>query len=141
MDLLIEITVSDSCNKNCSYCFEKGAKPTEDAFDEWKPFILKACEDVAEKRFSDIDGIHLTFWGGEPFLRHDRMLDLIDATSRYDFVSYSVYTNGTLAEQTREFTRDARYRAVSRRFAAQVSYDGSPCNEKRRGYGFKDIRG
>jgi len=68
------------------------------------------------------------------------MLDLIGATSRYGFVSYHVYTNGTLKRETSAFVQDGRYKAVSGRFSAQVSYDGSPCNEKRRGYGFDDIR-
>ena len=68
------------------------------------------------------------------------MLDLIEITSRYPFVSYHVYTNATLETETRNFVDDGRFKSVSNRFSAQVSYDGSPCNEKRRGYGFDSIR-
>ena len=101
MNALVEITVSDSCNKNCSYCFEKrGSCSCGDKFDEWKPLILAACEDVNAGMPPGVDGIALTFWGGEPFIRYDRMLDLIDATSKYSFMTYHVYTNGTLAHET-----------------------------------------
>ena len=101
MNALVEITVSDSCNKNCSYCFEKrGSCSSGDKFSEWKPLILAACEDVDAGKFLGVDGIALTFWGGEPFIRYDRMLDLIDATSKYGFITYHVYTNGTLALET-----------------------------------------
>lgn len=141
MDALIEITVSDSCNKNCSYCFEKrGGRPGGGEFDRWKPLILAACDDVNAGKLPGVDGIALTFWGGEPFIRYDRILDLIDATSKYGFVSYHVYTNGTLERETNQFIQDSRYKEVANRFFAQISYDGSPCNEKRRGYGFNDIR-
>ena len=101
MNALVEITVSDSCNKNCSYCFEKrGSCSGGDKFGEWKPLILAACEDVNSGKLPGVDGIALTFWGGEPFIRYDRMLDLIDATSKYGFITYHVYTNGTLALET-----------------------------------------
>lgn len=102
---------------------------------------MSACEDVDAGKFPGVDGIALTFWGGEPFIRYDRMLDLIGVTSKYCFVTYHVYTNGTLVRETDLFTRDSRYKQAVDRFFAQISYDGSPCNEKRRGYGFDDIRG
>lgn len=117
MNALVEITVSDSCNKNCSYCFEKrGGRSCGDKFDEWKPLILAACEDVNAGKLPGVDGIALTFWGGEPFIRYDRMLDLIGVTSKYGFTTYHVYTNGTLAQETSSFVRDSRYKAVSDRF-------------------------
>ena len=74
MDRLIEITVTQRCNKSCSYCFERGCGRAGDAFDEWIPMVEKACADAGP------DGAQIAFWGGEPFLRHDRMLKLIDAT-------------------------------------------------------------
>lgn len=69
------------------------------------------------------------------------MLDLIGLTSKYGFVSYYVYTNGTLRRETESFINDSRFKDVAGRFFAQVSYDGSPCNERRRGYGIDEIRG
>ena len=55
MEALVEITVSDSCNKNCSYCFEKHVDCHVDRFDEWKSLILNACEDIQANKLSDID--------------------------------------------------------------------------------------
>lgn len=140
MEALVEITVSDRCNKNCSYCFEKHVDCHVDRFDEWKSLILNACEDIQANKLSDIDRLQLTFWGGEPFIRYDRMLDLIGATSKYGFVSYHVYTNGTLEDEIRNFANDDLFKNIADRFSVQVSYDGAPCNEKRRGYGFDSIR-
>lgn len=94
------------------------------------------CEDIDSGLASKYDGVQLTFWGGEPFLRPDRMLDLIRRTSKYGFVSYHVYTNGTLCDETAAFISDPAYKAVAGRFFVQVSYDGDPCNQLRRGYGF-----
>ena len=57
MNALVEITVSDRCNKNCSYCFENRADSCIDRFDEWKPLILKACEDIKAGKISGVDGL------------------------------------------------------------------------------------
>lgn len=141
MDLLVEITVTDGCNRNCSYCFEKNRKPGPDRFDEWKPVLAKLCRDFEAGAYPGRDRLLLTFWGGEPFLRSDRMLDVLDMTAGYGFVSYHVYTNATLKDQTESFVADPRFKAAAGRFSAQVSYDGSPLNERSRGYGFDDIRG
>jgi sulfatase maturation enzyme AslB (radical SAM superfamily) len=140
MDLLIEITISNECNKKCSYCFEKNNNSYNDIFDQWKPYIKNICEDIKNNKLPEYDKVILTFWGGEPFLRYDRMLDLIKLTSEYDFVSYHVYTNGTLKNEIQSFILNSEFKKVSSRFFVQISYDGLLSNKLHRGYSFDDIR-
>ena len=104
MRYLIETTLTDNCNKSCSYCFENHLPAKRcSSCQAWDGFITDFCEDVSKGHVPSCDGITIDFWGGEPFLETEKMLDLVAKTSKYKFVDYHVYTNGTLPDRISGF--------------------------------------
>ncbi|MBQ6735499.1 MAG: radical SAM protein [Lachnospiraceae bacterium] len=88
--LLLTIAITTSCNFDCSYCFEanhRGHIMDQQAEDRLMAFIKNYRADV----------IHLTWYGGEPLLAWDRIMQinrrLNDMGKRYDA---GMITNGYL---------------------------------------------
>ena len=45
------------------------------------------------------DSLTVSFWGGEPMMNLDFVCNVIEATSKYKFVRYHMYSNGTLEDE------------------------------------------
>lgn len=147
-NVFIEITTTDNCNCNCSYCFEGAhckTKPRDLAYEKLVLDRLgEFCEAFAAKHGIDsgindekFSGPYVTvsFWGGEPFMNEDFLESLVEKTSQYRFARYHVYSNGTLVDAYRKFIFSSCFTEdVASRFHVQLSYDGSPHNEVKRGY-------
>lgn len=132
-DVVIEFTTTQKCNCHCDYCFECG-EHHEMSHDEailQLKLIVDYCNqfDVSKYR-----RLVITFWGGEPFLNVDFMLDVINSTYTYDFVIYRAYTNGTQHENYLRLIELLMQLNIEYRFHVQLSYDGDPHHEKKRHY-------
>lgn len=140
-ELTIEISVSNSCNKRCKYCFEQKSgcldrKTGHYDEDRLLKLLVGKCEDVKNGQYSSLQ---ISFWGGEPFLNEDLMERIVQYTSPYGFVRYHVYTNGTVTDRTLKFLQSESILKIKDRMSIQVSYDGEPHNSLQRGYGYSEI--
>ncbi len=138
---MIEVSVSDSCNKRCKYCFENKSgcfSRKSKSYDEdlLLKLILDKCHDIENGEYT---GLTISFWGGEPFLNMRFMTRVIEHTLKYSFVRYHIYTNGTLVNEIENFSNVNSIRKNSERISIQVSYDGDQHNELMRGYGYQEI--
>lgn len=99
----VEITISDSCNKQCSYCFE-GSHCAGKIPEATKQLTLSRVVELC-REFDASHGEKLTFsfWGGEPFMDRPYMEETIASTMSWPFVRYHVYSNGTLVDEYRKF--------------------------------------
>lgn len=82
----LNISINNTCNNNCSYCFQSLYNNTA----EKKYISLEHYEKILTfLKDSPIE--HINILGGEPTL-HPQLLDIIDLTTKYDF-SYLLITN------------------------------------------------
>lgn len=98
--------------------------------------ILDKCHDIENGEYT---GLTMSFWGGEPFLNSGFVIRIIENTCAYPYVRYHIYTNGTLAKEIENFTKNAWVSKNTSRISIQVSYDGNFHNEQMRGYGYSEI--
>lgn len=135
----LEITVSGGCNKSCSYCFEHAKPSARDLEEEHRQLeiVKRLCREFDHKKFGRL---HLSFWGGEPLVNTEWLREILLSTTSYEFVDYSMFTNGTLHHKLRELIEDEVTRHAFRcgRFQVQVSYDGEPHHSLKRGYSFDE---
>ena len=92
------IALTSACNLNCAYCFESGAlrervrtmsEGTADSTVKWIAQFL---------RFVGTENIRIIFYGGEPTLAPQRMIQIVE-TTRHELettsrVSFGMYSNG-----------------------------------------------
>lgn len=118
----LALTVSQTCNLACGYCYASGGDFGGPATRMTWPVARQAVERL-------IGGaapgsiVRIAFMGGEPMVARDLIRDTVDyanrrAAARAVRVGYSLTTNGTLVTP-----RDAEFFA-RHRFAVTVSLDG-----------------
>lgn len=133
----VEVTITESCNRNCKYCFEGNYNRhhvrDEDEEDRQVKLIADFCANFPRDKF---DTLKIIFWGGEPMMNLDFVLKIVRATHQYDFVLYFVYTNGTMTKKWTEFLDSEYITSLDRsRLWIRLSYDGEPVQTKMRGGG------
>ena len=132
-NIFIELTMTNNCNCHCKYCFE-GDHPLEERNLEEEQRQFDLLIDLCKK--FDIDKyewLTISFWGGEPFLNTDFMFKIINATYKYSFVRYHIYSNGTLVHKYKEFLKQNFITELNGRIHIQLSYDGEPHHTIKRG--------
>lgn len=133
----LEITVTNACNCKCSYCFEetKNCSNSTEVRARQLSLLTDYCNNFDTVKFQQLD---INFWGGEPLLDVNYILDIIEATKHFNFVYYYIYTNGTLIDNIKFLLSNYQFNLVKPRVEFQLSYDGSPHHEIKRGYS-KDL--
>ena len=96
--------LTEKCNLNCKYCYEKNKGTLELSFND-----IKNIMDIEVKNKSKTCGI--TFFGGEPLLKKDLIYETINYAKKLEKENnikflYSITTNGTLIDD--EFIRIAK---------------------------------
>lgn len=131
--LNIELTTTDGCNCNCSYCFEVCHKHINNDRVENRQLelIMDLSRNLDKTKYS---GINISFWGGEPFLNYMFMDKIFRETSKYSFITYHIYTNGTLIDNIKNIFESSYFNDIYDRVHIQFSYDGEPHHTLKRGY-------
>lgn len=119
---LCSIVLTQSCNLNCSYCYERFKTNKSITFmDAWS--LVRAEIHQAAKN-QDIDYLGIEFFGGEPLLRFDIIREIVDRTGglQEDLkVFFYLPSNGTLLDDAMK----TWFAANKHKIAIQLSYDGS----------------
>lgn len=69
----ITLIITENCNLNCTYCYEKHKENSYMTFETAKKIIDKEFEEVSDKDF-----IQVEFFGGEPFLNFDLIKEVVE---------------------------------------------------------------
>lgn len=90
-NLNLTIAPTTNCNLCCPYCFEKGNKHAEYMSQEVIDAIVRYIISKKDKQ------IHIIWFGGEPLLSYDKIVQLNDNLVNNDIQFHSsLITNGTL---------------------------------------------
>lgn len=123
----LEITTTALCNLGCTYCFE-GVKTNTQRLDDKVDVIKKRIyELLASEWFNQkYDSLNISFWGGEPTLNGDLILDIMKEFQANDKISFHIYSNGYNRKRM-----DAIVDVVDlNKLHVQISYDGKDINDK-----------
>lgn len=126
-DIFVELTTTNDCNCNCSYCFEKCYSKKHEVIDNYQTrtlqLIVDACKNFDKDKF---EWFTISFWGGEPFLNIEFVENIIRHTYKFSFVRYNFFSNGTLVDKYKQFLACDFINNVHNRIHIQLSYDGEP---------------
>lgn len=89
----IFLSITEKCNLNCVYCFEKSKRSDVMSFETAMMHIDQAINDPNTEKLT------IDFMGGEPFIEFDRIKEICEAVwSKYSNKNYVFFaaTNGTL---------------------------------------------
>lgn len=98
---LDHISITDSmwfnCNLKCTYCIQQSVN-NEENFLSWREKLIlwKSISNLMNSK-----SLHITFFGGEPFLNTKYISDLLDNACKEELniTSCSAVTNGTLVSE------------------------------------------
>jgi len=93
----LDLFVTEVCNLACPYCFTAGRKRRDPPTERCLAAVDWLMESSSAK-------VHITFWGGEPLLRLDRLRAIAEhaerlARDRSKRLTLSMPTNATLLDQ------------------------------------------
>ena len=83
------LMLTDKCNLNCSFCYQKNKGSFESSMDT----VEKAIEFILE---NSVENVEIMLWGGEPLLRFDLIKETI---ARHPCLNLRIATNGHLLTQ------------------------------------------
>ncbi len=124
---------AESCNLNCSYCFEKTKKNvlmSEEVAEKSLKLLFDNAQHNIENGVSDKNdtSVHITGFGGEPLLNFNVLKSTLDKsieyTKNFDIpFSCSIITNGTI--MTKEISDYLKYFNEINGIGIQISVDGT----------------
>lgn len=126
----LEVTTTALCDLNCTYCFE-GEKVDTKKLNDDLPTIFKRIDSIlADEEWFQLyyDSLHLSFWGGEPTLNPDFIIQIMNRYQNHDNVDFHIYTNGFNYKNLNKILDNVDTSKVN----IQVSYDGKPINDNYR---------
>lgn len=116
----ISLSITESCNLNCVYCFEKSKSSKKMDFDTAIRVI-----DEELNHSEDYDAVAVDFMGGEPFLEFELIKSVCEhywGQENKKRIVFFTTTNGTLVkEHIKEWLRTNK-----ERFSCMLSLDGIP---------------
>jgi uncharacterized protein len=123
----LEITTTALCNLGCSYCFE-GVKTDTRRLDDKVELVKQRVWEFYNSSFykENYDNLNISFWGGEPTLNGDLIIDIMKEFQHLDDVGFHIYTNG----YNRKRLDNIIDQVDNSKLAIQISYDGKDINDK-----------
>ena len=117
---IITITLTQSCNLNCTYCYENHKSEKWMSPDQACSIIQKEISLLDKNRSIEID-----LFGGEPFIKFDTIKTIVEFVeknySEYNIVVF-ITTNGTLLNEERKQWLKEHTHILQ----CGLSYDGTP---------------
>jgi len=123
----LEITTTALCNLGCSYCFE-GVKTNPQRLDDEVELVKQRVREFYESDFfkDNYDDLNISFWGGEPTLNGDLIINVMKEFQHYDDISFHIYSNGYNRKRLQHVVDNVDCNKLS----IQFSYDGKNINDK-----------
>jgi uncharacterized protein len=132
----LEITTTQACNFQCSYCFERNHVPEENLLNP--NIITKRVKQLLDSNWfkEQYSGIKIILWGGEPTMNMPLCKSLMEIFRQDERVCFFVYTNGSTIDnlmptllrlKKQPFIKDNQSKIT-----IQVSYDGNPTHDMNR---------
>lgn len=123
--LVIELTTNALCDLNCTYCFE-GVKANKKRLEDIDLLMQRIDEVLASQWFRDnYSACEMSFWGGEPTLNTDYIIQIVNRYANDSRVHFQMYTNGFNLKNMTRIIDAVDYT----RIAIQISYDGDLIND------------
>ena len=122
----LEITTTALCNLGCTYCFE-GVKTNKQRLDDKVDIVKQRIWEFYKSDFfnNNYDDLNISFWGGEPTLNGNLIVDIMKEFQHLDNVSFHIYTNAYNRKRL-DMVIDS---VDMKKLAIQVSYDGKDIND------------
>lgn len=133
----LEITTTALCDMACTYCFE-GEKTDGRKLDSNIEIILYNIKTLSETDYfqTNFDCILITFWGGEPTLNYNFIIEIMNALydKQYGNVSFKfmIYSNGYHLGRAQKILDFAKEKEFEHLINYQISYDGKIINDEYR---------
>lgn len=123
----LEITTTALCNLGCTYCFE-GVKTNKERLDDKVDLVKQRIYEVlAAEWFNEkYNSLCLSFWGGEPTLNNDLVIDIIQEFQDNPIIDFHIYTNGYNRKRLDKIVDSVDLSKLR----IQISYDGKEINDK-----------
>jgi len=123
----LEITTSALCNLDCTYCFE-GAKTNKQRLDDKIDVLKQRVRELYESEFykTNYNHLNISFWGGEPTLNQNLIIDIMKEFQHHDDIAFHIYTNA----YNRKRLDDIVEAVDLSKLHVQISYDGREINDK-----------
>lgn len=117
-----KLILTKECNMNCVYCIQNGKNRTIHDDPNKNPLSPQKLANL----FPNDKPYHITFFGGEPLLNFDYMIEFVEALNKFNKqVEYSVVTNGSL------MTLDKVKKINDLNIRVTISHDGVCYKETR----------
>lgn len=119
-----EITTTALCDLGCTYCFE-GEKVNKQRLDKDLNIIINKLESLLEYDWfiENYNELAISFWGGEPTLNPEFIVQIINRLFQKENVSFHIYSNGYNLKNIKYIIENIEdYK--SKRLFIQISYDG-----------------
>lgn len=116
----ITLTLTQSCNLDCLYCYENHKS------NKYMPFELaKSIMDSEMKKLQKTDEVEIDLFGGEPFVKFEKLKQIVEYAQKqykdYNLIVF-VTTNGTLlTDEIKTWVK-----THSDILKLGLSYDGTP---------------
>ena len=127
----VDLTLTDDCNFNCSYCFEHGFF-NKNYFSQFDLFFKKMDELLNSSFFNNkYDMLGIGFWGGEPTLHEEAIRKVVAYYSSNDKVKFFIYSNGSNIDPYMDLLEKYSTTSINGhpKLCIQMSYDGMPVQD------------
>ena len=123
----LEITTTALCNMGCTYCFE-GAKTNTQRLDDKVDVVKKRIYEFLDSSWfkENYETLNISFWGGEPTLNGNLIVDVMTEFQHLDNINFHIYTNG----YNRKRLDDVLDKVDVSKLSIQISHDGKEIGDK-----------
>jgi len=123
----IELTTTAMCNLGCTYCFE-GVKTDKRRLDDKADVVKQRIHEFLNSDWykENYDILQISFWGGEPTLNPDLVIDIIQEFQNIKNVYFHIYTNAYNRKRFEKIVENVKLENLH----VQISFDGEEISNK-----------